>query len=348
MSPNLASRFAPNFTPQLSAQLHPNMAAQLGQVPSLPNLSPNLAQLAQMAPSLSSQLTPNLQAQLNLGPNPGVVPQQLNPSSSLDEMFSRKRGRPPKNRVVEVWTGNITPEAIFTSFKLPKSNQLPAVISSPVIPTVEEFPVSKSSKLFFLNQNYRTTLTFLTLQLLYLQRIKFQHFEVFTSIDICSSSYSNCQLRITRLHLHCLNCSFAGETHMIMETHMREVHGISPLLEGFDYFTSFDQCGGKSCFKNQLRSHFHCAQGNNCPAILAQYSALITHKHGRGTPLIKSEEQEKQFEEAKDYSLKERASVDSVSSMKEPSESFTPTNFSIKSEFEREQDNVSGKYYSLK
>lgn len=109
MSPNLAARFAPNFTAQLSAQLHPNMAAQLGQVPnlpSLPNLPPNLAQLAQMTP-LSSQLTPNLQAQLNLGPNPGVIPQQLNPSSSLDEMFSRKRGRPPKNRVVEVWTDNI-------------------------------------------------------------------------------------------------------------------------------------------------------------------------------------------------------------------------------------------------
>lgn len=127
---------------------------------------------------------------------------------------------------------------------------------------------------------------------------------------------------------------------------MRESHSVSPLLEGFDYFASFDQCGGKSCFKNQLRSHFHCAQGNNCPAILTQYSALATHKHGRGTPVIKSEEQERSFEEAKDYSLKERASVDSVSSMKEQNESYMPANFSIKSEFEREQDNVSGKLLS--
>ncbi|XP_053618930.1 uncharacterized protein cas isoform X2 [Plodia interpunctella] len=312
MSPNLAARFAPNFTPQLSAQLHPNMAAQLGQVPSLPNLPPNLAQLAQMAPSLTSQLTPNLQAQLNLGPNPGVVPQQVNPSSSLDEMFSRKRGRPPKNRVVEVWTDNVTPQAIFTSFKLPKSNQLPPVAQSPVITTVEEFP-----------------------------RIKFQHFEVFTNPDSCSQSYPNCQLRMTRLHLHCFNCSFTAEAHAFMETHMRESHSISPLLEGFDHFSSFEQCGGRSCFKNQLRTHFHCAQGNNCPAILTQYSALATHKHGRGTPVIKSEE-EKPFEEAKDYSLKERASVDSVGSMKEAVE-YAPTNFSIKSEFEREQDNVSVK-----
>ncbi|XP_062532534.1 uncharacterized protein LOC101735730 isoform X4 [Bombyx mori] len=314
MSPNLAARFAPNFTPQLTAQLHPNMAAQLGQVPSLPNLPPNLAQLAQMAPSLGPQLTPNLQAQLNLGPNPGVVPQQVNPSSSLDEMFSRKRGRPPKNRVVEVWTDNITPQAIFTSFKLPKSNQMPSVIPSPIIATVEEFP-----------------------------RIKFHHFEVFTNLDGCSQYYPNCQLRMTRIHLHCFNCSFSGETYSIMETHMRESHSISPLIDGFDHFPSFDHCGGKSCFKNQLRSHFHCAQGNNCPAIITQYSVLATHKHGRGTPVIKSEsEQDKSFEEARDYSLKERASVDSVGSTKE-ADIYAATNFTIKSEFEREQDNVSVK-----
>lgn len=75
---------------------------------------------------------------------------------------------------------------------------------------------------------------------------------------------------------------------------------------------------------------------------------MATHKHGRGTPVIKSEsEQEKSYEEAKDYSIKERASADSVASMKDQAESFTPTNFSIKSEFEREQDNISGKYFSM-
>lgn len=175
------------------------------------------------------------------------------------------------------------------------------------------------------------------------QRIKFQHFEVYTAPEACIQSYSSCQLRMTRLHLHCFKCSFSAETHVIMETHMRESHSISPLVEGFDYFSSFDQCGGKSCFKNQLRSHFHCAQGNNCPAILTQYSALATHKHGRGTPVIKSEDQERAFDEAKDYSLKERASVDSVGSVKNEGNEFA-TNFSIKSEFDRESDNVAGEY----
>lgn len=32
----------------------------------------------------------------------------MGPASSLDEMFSRKRGRPPKNRVVEVWADHVS------------------------------------------------------------------------------------------------------------------------------------------------------------------------------------------------------------------------------------------------
>ncbi|GBP00426.1 Transcription factor castor [Eumeta japonica] len=307
MSPNLAARFAPSFSPQLSAQLHPNMAAQLGQVTNLP---PNLAQLAQMTPNLSSPLAPNLQAQLSLGSNVTTTQTTtINPSTCLDEMFSRKRGRPPKNRVVEVWTDNVTPQAIFTSFKLPKSNQLPPIVQSPVIPAVEEFP-----------------------------RIKFQNFAVYSVPDACSQCYPNCQLRMIRQHLHCFHCSFSVETHTMMETHMRETHSIPQLLEGFDHFSSYEQCGGKSCFKNQLRSHFHCSQGNNCPAVLLQYSALATHKHGRGTP-VKAEE-DKSFEEAKDYSMKERASADSANSLRnEPQETYGPCNFSIKSEFDRDVDN---------
>lgn len=63
--------------------------------------------------------------------------------------------------------------------------------------------------------------------------------------------------------------------------------------------------------------------------------------------MIKSEDQDRSFEEAKDYSLKERASADSISSIRECNESYTPTNFSIKSEFEREQDSVSGEFSFL-
>lgn len=77
-------------------------------------------------------------------------------ATSIDGMFCRKRGRPPKNRVIEVWNDyvsrfenspgqrrNLTsselfqspiggqslmdsPQAIFTSFKLPKPSTAPS------------------------------------------------------------------------------------------------------------------------------------------------------------------------------------------------------------------------------
>lgn len=78
-------------------------------------------------------------------------------ATSIDGMFCRKRGRPPKNRVIEVWNDYVSndatksqsipslqtifpeqspigsqslmdsPQAIFTSFKLPK----PSTTSTP-------------------------------------------------------------------------------------------------------------------------------------------------------------------------------------------------------------------------
>lgn len=84
-----------------------------------------------------------------------------------------------------------------------------------------------------------------------------------------------------------------------------------------------------------------------CPTILTQYSGVATHKHGRATPVIKNESEEKSFEEAKDYSLKERASADSLDSSRNDSTESYPTNFTIKSEFERDNDNISGKYCFL-
>ncbi|XP_057380685.2 zinc finger protein castor homolog 1-like isoform X2 [Daphnia carinata] len=63
-------------------------------------------------------------------------------SFSLDSMFRRKRGRPPKNRVIEVWNepssmnsgsgAPDTPQAVFTSFKLPKPSTPPLVPYSSV------------------------------------------------------------------------------------------------------------------------------------------------------------------------------------------------------------------------
>ncbi|GIZ00148.1 transcription factor castor [Caerostris extrusa] len=46
-------------------------------------------------------------------------------TSVMDSMFRRKRGRPPKNRLIEFPMGSHLPQAIYTSFKLPKASELP-------------------------------------------------------------------------------------------------------------------------------------------------------------------------------------------------------------------------------
>jgi len=56
-------------------------------------------------------------------------PVMMTMTTNIDTMFKRKRGRPPKNRVIEVFDRNFgggsagapgMPQAVFTSFKLPK------------------------------------------------------------------------------------------------------------------------------------------------------------------------------------------------------------------------------------
>ncbi|XP_017021149.1 uncharacterized protein [Drosophila kikkawai] len=57
-------------------------------------------------------------------------PSQPTQITSIDGFFNRKRGRPPKNRFVEVYkSAQHSPQAIFTSFKLERSDH-PAVAAS--------------------------------------------------------------------------------------------------------------------------------------------------------------------------------------------------------------------------
>ncbi|XP_030566102.1 uncharacterized protein LOC115766338 isoform X2 [Drosophila novamexicana] len=54
-------------------------------------------------------------------------PAQATQITSIDGFFNRKRGRPPKNRFVEVYkSAQLSPQAIFTSFKLEKNDQATA------------------------------------------------------------------------------------------------------------------------------------------------------------------------------------------------------------------------------
>ncbi|XP_020804624.1 uncharacterized protein LOC110181258 [Drosophila serrata] len=73
------------------------------------------------------------------GSSPGD-PSQPTQITSIDGFFNRKRGRPPKNRFVEVYkSAQHSPQAIFTSFKLERSDHpSPASIPSSMGETLEE------------------------------------------------------------------------------------------------------------------------------------------------------------------------------------------------------------------
>uniref|UniRef100_A0A1B0CKL1 C2H2-type domain-containing protein n=1 Tax=Lutzomyia longipalpis TaxID=7200 RepID=A0A1B0CKL1_LUTLO len=63
--------------------------------------------------------------------------------TSIDGFFNRKRGRPPKNRVVEVYNSvnaAQSPQAIFTSFKLEKASRRPDEQQPPDVPAAHVDP----------------------------------------------------------------------------------------------------------------------------------------------------------------------------------------------------------------
>merc|ERR1719412_714317 len=82
----------------------------------------------------------------------GPEPISMTMTTNIDAMFKRKRGRPPKNRVIEVFDRNFggasagqpgTPQAVFTSFKLPKPGM--AGLPGPEFPSIQSGPGSPYS-----------------------------------------------------------------------------------------------------------------------------------------------------------------------------------------------------------
>ncbi|XP_017860768.1 PREDICTED: uncharacterized protein LOC108612400, partial [Drosophila arizonae] len=69
---------------------------------------------------VESSATPTSTASCDEPPPPPTLATQI---TSIDGFFNRKRGRPPKNRFVEVYkSAQQSPQAIFTSFKLEKND----------------------------------------------------------------------------------------------------------------------------------------------------------------------------------------------------------------------------------
>ncbi|XP_063704983.1 uncharacterized protein LOC134834292 [Culicoides brevitarsis] len=176
--------------------------------------------------------------------------------TSIEGFFNRKRGRPPKNRVVEVYNNSqMPPQAIFTSFKLEKHDQAPSKI-----PHNNNNNEQSSSGFKFPNNSLSSSL---------------DKVRIYQPTEKCLDSgciYDQC------LHFHCAypRCHFVANYSNSMEHHLDEFHDQIKILENYEFFDSNYDCGKQpfECPNNKNNKHFHCGK---CQYSFLNPAEMETH-----------------------------------------------------------------------
>ncbi|CAH1155485.1 unnamed protein product [Phaedon cochleariae] len=185
-------------------------------------------------------------------------------SSSIDGMFCRKRGRPPKNRVIEVWndycptgTQNLmdSPQALFTSFKLPK----PSMTQS----NTKDFEEKDS------NDDRSSTHSSTP------QDYSEQGFDTYAENSKCPD---NLCPYLGSTHFHCVQnrCLYITDKEDALTVHAKDFHDNVDILDGFEFYDRNIDCRLPKCGSNRINRHFHCTRPN-CNYSFVQYSSMAIH-----------------------------------------------------------------------
>ncbi|XP_015595893.1 uncharacterized protein LOC107268048 isoform X2 [Cephus cinctus] len=195
--------------------------------------------------------------------------------TNIDAMFRRKRGRPPKNRVIEIWSGGDptthtqdSPQAIFTSFKLPK----PTPCTTPnAITDDRDGSVSPSNSL--------------------------GEPEGFSTYNPEGCPDPACVLRSTRHH-HCSQprCHFSTDRPDQLLMHSKDFHDNVDILPGFAFFDKMVDCRLPGCHSNRVNRHFHCTRPN-CGYSFVRYSTMAQHEKQHSGGFLESMVQESATQE---------------------------------------------------
>ncbi|XP_059479543.1 zinc finger protein castor homolog 1-like isoform X3 [Neocloeon triangulifer] len=200
---------------------------------------------------------------------------QMSLATSIDGMFRRKRGRPPKNRVIEVWndcfqsqasgSGSIldSPQAIFTSFKLPK----PSLTLAPESPQDMQAASPDNGDEDMNSSDEKGS------QLPSDVQEGFYIFEEGTECPDQMCIYSG------KFHYHCTQprCFYVTEREDILIMHSKDFHDNIDILEGFVFFDRSIDCRQPSCHSNKVNRHFHCTRPN-CGYTFVRYSTMALHE----------------------------------------------------------------------
>ncbi|XP_049824375.1 zinc finger protein castor homolog 1-like isoform X2 [Aethina tumida] len=186
-------------------------------------------------------------------------------ATSIDGMFCRKRGRPPKNRVIEVWNdyspvGNQglmdSPQAIFTSFKLPKPSATPS--SSREVEQNDSNDDRSSTH----SPN--------------IQDYSLQGFEVFGENTKCPDNLCP-YLGTTHYHCNQNRCLYVTDKEDVLIMHSKDFHDNIEILDGFEFYDRNVDCRLPNCPSNKVNRHFHCTRPN-CQYSFVQYSTMAVHQ----------------------------------------------------------------------
>ncbi|XP_045465819.1 zinc finger protein castor homolog 1-like isoform X1 [Harmonia axyridis] len=185
-------------------------------------------------------------------------------ATSIDGMFCRKRGRPPKNRVIEVWSdysssGNQSmmdsPQAIFTSFKLPKPFTTPSGSKElDQVDSNDEWSNEQSNSI---------------------QELGLQGFDIFNENTKCPDHLCP-YLGSTHYHCNQNRCLYVTDKEDVLIMHSKDFHDNIEILDNFEFYDRNVDCRLSDCASNKINRHFHCTRPN-CNYSFVQYSTMAIH-----------------------------------------------------------------------
>nr|XP_022907167.1 zinc finger protein castor homolog 1-like isoform X1 [Onthophagus taurus] len=199
-------------------------------------------------------------------------------ATSIDGMFCRKRGRPPKNRVIEVWNDYApmgsqslmdSPQAIFTSFKLPKPSTV-----MPQSNLKEPEPDSNDERSCSPPTN--------------VQDYSLQGFDIYNENTKCTDTL--CPY-LGNVHYHCNQnrCLYVTDKEDVLLMHSKDFHDNIEILDGFEFYDRNVDCRLQNCPSNKVNRHFHCTR-LNCNYSFVQYSTMAVHQQKHNEEKLLSEE----------------------------------------------------------
>ncbi|KAG8222076.1 hypothetical protein J437_LFUL000520, partial [Ladona fulva] len=224
-------------------------------------------------------------------------PMTMTLATSIDGMFRRKRGRPPKNRVIEFPVPSTpgtmdVPQAIFASFKLPKPASISAnVVQSPpfgmtamtqgirvgpMAGTPNPSPPSSSPPRPPPPLSAPPTGSSATTTEKPVAHVQ-EGFYVYDEGSPCPEG-PLCPY-CSRRHFHCTQprCFYVTDREDILIMHSKDFHDNIDIMEGFVFFDRTIDCRLPSCHSNKVNRHFHCTRPN-CGYSFVRYSTMAVHE----------------------------------------------------------------------